>query len=178
LPDAIERDADCLAALEAIRCAASVAMGLTPDLAAAARVASVPKVAMVAAPRETSTLSGRVLGRNDMSILIRMISVGQPHRAIPITGATCLAVAARVEGSIPHALAARREGPIAIAHPSGIVTVDARVDHADDPGRAHAAFGVVYRTARKLFEGYVFYRPRAAEGAALPRGAALPIAAE
>jgi 2-methylaconitate isomerase len=173
LPDAIERDADCLAALEAIRCAASVAMGLTPDLAAAARVASVPKVAMVAAPRETSTLSGRVLGRNDMSILIRMISVGQLHRAIPITGATCLAVAARVEGSIPHALAAGPDGPIAIAHPSGIVTVDSHVDHAGDPARAHAAFGAVYRTARKLFEGHVFYRPRPEAGAA-----ALPAAAE
>jgi hypothetical protein len=184
LPDAIERDAPCLAALEAIRCAASVAMGITPDLAAAARARSVPKVAMVSAPRETSTLSGRVLPPEEMSILVRMISVGQPHRAVPVTGATCLAVAARVEGSIPHALAARREGPIAIAHPSGIVTVDARVDHAGDPGRAHAAFGAVYRTARKLFEGHVFYRLPAAEGAALPegaalaKGAALPIAAE
>ena len=163
LPDALEADPACLAALEAIRQAASVAMGIAPDLAAAARIASVPKVAMVAAPKPAATLSGRSLAANDMSILVRMISVGQPHRAVPITGATCLAIATRIEGSIPNALAAGRDGPIVIAHPSGVVMVDARVDHADDAAKAHAVFGAAYRTMRKLFEGYVYYRPKAAK---------------
>jgi 2-methylaconitate cis-trans-isomerase PrpF len=102
----------------------------------------------------------------DMSILVRMISIGQPHRAVPITGATCLAIATRIEGSLPNALAADRDGPIVIAHPSGVVMVDARVDHAHDAAKAHAVFGAVYRTMRKLFEGYVYYRPRQARSEA------------
>jgi 2-methylaconitate cis-trans-isomerase PrpF len=161
-PDALEADSACLAALEAIRQSASVVMGLAPDLTTAARIPSVPKVAMLSAPKAATTLSGRTLAANEMSILVRMISVGQPHRAVPITGATCLAIATRIEGSIPNALAAGRDGPIVIAHPSGVVMVDARVDHAHDAAKAHAVFGAVYRTMRKLFEGYVYYRPRAA----------------
>jgi 2-methylaconitate cis-trans-isomerase PrpF len=166
LPDAMEADTALLAALEAIRQSASVAMGIAPDLAAAARIASVPKVAMVSAPKPAPTLSGRLLAANEMSILVRMISVGQPHRAVPVTGATCLAIATRIEGSIPNALATGHDGPIVIAHPSGVVMVDARVDHAGDAARAHAVFGAVYRTMRKMFEGYAYYRPKAAHPSA------------
>lgn len=159
LPDTLDSDADCLAALENIRCAASVAMGLASDLAAARRLPSVPKVAMASAPQVSPTLSGRQLGAGEMSLVVRMISIGQPHRAVPVTGATCLAIATRIEGSVPHRLAAAGAGPITIAHPSGLIVVDADVDHAHDPARAHARFGALYRTARRLFDGQVFYRP-------------------
>jgi 2-methylaconitate cis-trans-isomerase PrpF len=159
LPDALERDAVFLERMEAIRCAASVAMGIAPDLAAAGRIPSVPKVAMIAAPARMATLSGRVLEPGDMSLAIRMLSMGQPHRAVPITGATCLGIAVRVAGSLPHALAKVGDGPITVAHPSGATVVDAAVEHADDPARARAIHGAVYRTARRLFEGQVFYRP-------------------
>lgn len=159
LPDVLDADAECLAALEEIRCAASVAMGLAPDLAAARLLPSVPKVAMVSAPAPAPTLSGRQLAAAEMSLAVRMISIGQPHRAVPVTGATCLAIATRIEGSIPHRLAAEGEEPIAIAHPSGLIVVDAAVDHADDPARAYARYGALYRTARRLFDGQAFYRP-------------------
>jgi 2-methylaconitate cis-trans-isomerase PrpF len=104
LPDALDADPDFLARMEAIRRAASVAMGLTPDLEHAGAVPSVPKVAMIAGPQAAPTLSGRALAASDMDIVIRMISIGQPHRAVPITGAACLAVATRIRGSIPHRL--------------------------------------------------------------------------
>jgi hypothetical protein len=115
------------------------------------RVASIPKVAMVAAPQDAPTLSG-TLAADDHDIAIRMISVGQPHRAVPITGAVCLAVAARVPGTIPHALCQAASGPIRIGHASGTTQVDAEVTD----GRAD--YGAVYRTARRLFEGNVLYR--------------------
>ena len=88
-----------------------------------------------------------------------MISIGQPHRAVPITGATCLAIAVRIEGSLPHALARADEGPITVAHPSGTTVVDAQVENAGDPARARAIHGAVYRTARRLFDGQVYYQP-------------------
>ena len=116
LPGELEADAAFLETMEAIRQAASVAMGLTADLAAAQKLASIPKVAMVAAPQPAPTLSGRILAADEMDIAVRMISVGQPHRAVPITGAVCLAVAARVPGSIPAQLCAGTEGPIRIGH--------------------------------------------------------------
>ena len=157
LPDELEQDRAFLDRMEAIRCAASVAMGIAPDQAAAAKIPSVPKVAMIAAPAAMPTLSGRVIDADEMSIAIRMISIGQPHRAVPITGATCLAIAVRIAGSLPHRLARQDGGPITVAHPSGTTVVDAEVEQPEDPARARAVHGAVYRTARRLFDGHVYY---------------------
>jgi 2-methylaconitate cis-trans-isomerase PrpF len=158
MPEALESDLVFLERMEAIRCAASVAMGLAPDIAEAAKIPSVPKVAMIVSPRRMTTLSGRQLEPSDMSLGIRMISIGQPHRAVPITGATCLAIAVRIAGTLPNRMARAGDGPITIAHPSGTTVVDAAVEHADDPAKARAIHGAVYRTSRRLFEGNVFYR--------------------
>jgi 2-methylaconitate isomerase len=156
LPDALDRDAQFLQRMEAIRCAASVKMGIAPDLDQARRMTGIPKVAMVSGPRAGRTLSGRELAASDADIWVRMISVGQPHRAVPITGAVCLAVATRIAGSIPADLS-RPNGPIRIAHPSGVTLVDAAVSLSGS-GVAKADYGAVYRSARRLFEGNVVYR--------------------
>jgi len=158
LPDALDRDASFLANMESIRCAASVRMGLTRDRGAAAQLASIPKVAMVCGPQASPTLSGRPLCASQVDICIRMISVGQPHRAVPITGAVCLAVAARVAGSIPQRLCRGLSGPIRIGHPSGTTVVDAAVAGEASSGTLRAEYGAVYRSARRLFEGSVIYR--------------------
>jgi 2-methylaconitate cis-trans-isomerase PrpF len=161
MPEAIERNAELQERLEAIRRAASVAMGLARDLDEAARIKSVPKVAMVSAPRQLTTLAGASLGPADMNIVVRMISVGQAHRAVALTGALCLAVATRLAGSIPASSArglAADAAAIRIAHPSGIILVDAKIAAARDGTPAAAEFAAVYRTARRLFEGRVLVR--------------------
>lgn len=152
LPDALERDSVWMERMEAVRRAAAVAMGLAPDLEAAGKLASIPKVAMVCPPGPSTTLSGKVLAAGESDIMIRMISVGQPHRAVPITGSICLAVAARVPGTIPASQCAGAQGPLRIAHPSGTILVDADVTDGE------ARLGAVYRTARRLFEGNAVYR--------------------
>lgn len=152
LPDDLDGDVRFLEAMESVRRHASVQMGLTPDLDAAARIASVPLVAMVSAPQIACTLSGRQIARSDADLHVRMLSMRQPHRAVPITGAICTAIAARVAGSIPHRFCAAKSGPIRIGHASGVTVVDAAVSGM------HAEFGAVYRTARRLFEGSVLYR--------------------
>jgi 2-methylaconitate cis-trans-isomerase PrpF len=151
LPGDLENDPAWLKVMEAIRRAGSVAMGLAPDLDAAGRLASIPKVAMLAAPQDAPTLSGK-LAAADHDLAVRMISVGQPHRAVPITGAVCLAVAARVPGTIANRLCTAPAGPIRIGHASGTTVVDAEV------AAGTAEYGAVYRTARRLFEGQVAYR--------------------
>lgn len=161
LPDQLEADPEFLEKLQKIRRAGSVAMGIAPDLKAAAEIRVVPFIAMVASPRAMSTLSGRQLSADDMSIAIRLISNGQPHRAVPVTASICLAVACRTRGSLPHGLVSSHEGPIRIAQPSGVTTVDALVEPAPgEPGGVRADHGAVFRTCRRLFEGTLLYRPR------------------
>ncbi len=159
LPPDMEQDTTLMARLEAIRCHASVAMGLAPSLDAAAGVLSVPKVAMVAAPTDAPTLSSRRLAADDMDILIRMVSIGQPHRAVPLTGALCLAAACRVPGSVAWRLlaAGAHVGKLRIGHPSGVVLVDADVETLP-AGGVSVRQAVVYRTARRMFQGEVLYR--------------------
>ena len=130
-PQDLEADPQFLARMAAIREAGAQLMGIPGS-------ASVPLVAMVST------------GGEGADIQVRMISMGQPHRATPITGAICLALAARIPGSLPHRLCAAREGPIRIAHPSGVTMVDAALNAAGE-----AEYGAVYRTARRLFEGAV-----------------------
>ena len=165
-PQEIEANAGLMQKLEAIRRAASVAMGIAPDAETAGNM-SAPFIAIVAPPVAQTTLSGRKLEPGDMDIAVRVLSSGQPHRATPLTGAMCLAVATRVQGSIPNELARKGGDPrqIRIAHPSGLIVVDAKVDPAKPAkgrvaGEPYAEYAAVYRTARRLFEGRVLYRPQ------------------
>ena len=162
MPAAIEQRPELLARLEAIRVAASLRMGIAQSSEEAARKPSIPKVALVAAPQQASTLAGEALEADAADLTVRMISIGQPHRAVPLTGAMCLAVASRLEGSVVNRLArpAGSSGqPVRIAQPSGVTLVDAAV-------RAHegawiADHATVYRTARRLMEGVVYVRASA-----------------
>jgi 2-methylaconitate cis-trans-isomerase PrpF len=158
-PAEIESHQELKVKLEAIRCTASVAMGIAPNLDKAASI-SVPLVALVAPPAAMRVLSGRKLAAADMDIAVRMMSNGQAHRATPLTGALCLAVTTRIPGSTPNEMA-RRLAPgvsqIRIGHASGVIVVDAKIDQSKD-GHPHAQFAAVYRTARRLFDGRVHYR--------------------
>jgi 2-methylaconitate cis-trans-isomerase PrpF len=91
-----------------------------------------------------------------------MISVGQPHRAVPLTGALCLAVACRLPGSVPNRLIGSGNGAsdIRIGHPSGVIVVDAAVRETNRG--IDVPHATVYRTARRLFQGEVLYRAAAA----------------
>lgn len=154
-PEAIDADPRVMALTEAVRRRASVAMGLSRDLDAAAGLGSVPKVAMVFSPRTHTLFSGRVLHEDEMDIGIRMISMEKTHRAVPITGAICLGAAMRIAGSIPSRVARPGSGTMRIAHPSGTTVVDAVISN-DGAGNPVVDEGTVIRTARRLFEGVVF----------------------
>lgn len=156
LPKEIAADRPLQERLEAVRLRASVMMGLAATLEEAAAIISIPKIAMLAPGGRAPTLSGRVLEPHEADILARAISVGQPHNAIPLTGALCLAVAARVPGTIAHRLVAdSAPKTISIGHPSGTISVDAEV--VVTAGQATASSAAVFRTARRLFAGEVYY---------------------
>ena len=162
LPEELEADGALLARLEAIRIAASVRMGIAATADAAARKPSIPKVAMVTGPTNARTLSGEALSGESADITVRMISLEQPHRAVPLTGAMCLAVAARIEGSLVHRMARQPKAmdePVRIAQPSGLTVVGACVCRSGDSW--HAEQATVYRTARRLMDGAVYVRASA-----------------
>lgn len=154
LPDALDASAALLQRLADIRLHASVAMGIAPTLDAARDVRLVPLIGFVSAPQDSAMLSGERIAADACDLVVRMISNGQPHRALPLTGSLCTAVAAQLEGSVPHRLARTgRSGPLRLAMPSGVLTVDAQV--ARDGAGWHAERGSFYRTTRRLFEGFV-----------------------
>jgi 2-methylaconitate isomerase len=170
MPDELEANSALRRRLEAIRIAASLRMGIARTVEAAARIPSIPKVAMVAPPREARTLAGERLAAEDADVTVRMISIGQPHRAVPLTGAMCLAVASRIEGTVVNRIArpsASPADPLRIAQPSGLTVVGAAVRRRAARGESHGDYewfaesATVCRTARRLMEGWVFVRAAA-----------------
>ena len=89
-----------------------------------------------------------------MDVVARVISMGNCHRAFALTAAMCLAVAARLEGTVVRECStAPDDADVRLAHPSGVLPLDARV--VSQAGRPHADRVTVYRTARRLMEGFI-----------------------
>jgi 2-methylaconitate cis-trans-isomerase PrpF len=162
-PQQLDGAAALLERLDAVRRHAAVAMGLARDAEAARARPSLPRVAMLTPPRAALLANGRRIAAEAADLGIRMISMGQPHRAVTATGALCLAVACRIPGSVAAAVSAAADPakPFRIAHASGIVLVDSEVvPEAAQRGGLHCRQATLYRTARRLFEGSVLVRGR------------------
>lgn len=149
MPDEIAAMGDVLDRLDVIRRAAGVAAGLAE---AAGEIAdAVPKVALVGPPNASRTLARETIAEEDCDLQLRMISMGQPHLAVPLTGAMATATAARLPGTVvaecarPTAL----DEPVRIATASGVVPAMAQVEGGEVPRAS------VFRTARLLMEGVV-----------------------
>jgi len=153
LPEDLERQTAKLEALREIAACARVAAGLAADRVEARQ--RLPFIAVVSPPQDSTTLSGETVPETTVDLCIRMLSSGQPHRALPGTGAIATAVAMQVPGAVPQRLARARAGTTrTVAMPSGAMTVEAIVEEGREGPIAIAA--VVQRTARRLFEGWVY----------------------
>ena len=162
-PDEIESRDDSLQRLEAIRRVASVRMSLSADFDAAARLAGSPKIAMIATPRSYISTAGERITVDDFDIAVRMISMGQAHRAVTLTGAMCTAVASRITGScVADTLRASSSETVRIGHASGVMPVKARVAHGETGWKVDRA--TVFRTARRMMEGCVLIPAPAGNG--------------
>lgn len=150
-PDEIEANKPAMTALDAIRCHAAVAMGLaaTPEDTPLGN----PKIAIVAKSTDYTTISNETVPAGSIDLVARMISMGQCHRVLPLTGALCLGVACRIEGSVPARLLSGIGDSIRLGTPSGPLSVDAEVLRDGDGWNANRAS--VFRTARRLMEGNV-----------------------
>jgi 2-methylaconitate isomerase len=156
-PEDLEARPGLPAHLEAIRGAAAVRMGLARTPVEAGRASpAVPKIAVLAPPAGYRTLAGAAVEAHAVDLVARIVSMGKVHRAFALTGAMCLAVAARIPGTVAYEAAATAgaSGDVRIGHPSGVLPVAAAVSLGPD-GTRKAQTVTVYRTARRLMEGFV-----------------------
>jgi len=155
MPDELDGNVELLKKLAAIRLHASVAMGYSSSLDEARTKPAIPFIGFVSPPQDTRTISGEWLPATTADLTVRMISNGQPHRALPLTGALCATVAAHIKCTTVSQVARKGLGEtLRISMPSGILTVGASVRQEDS--QWHALYGSLFRTARRLFEGFVY----------------------
>jgi len=156
LPEQLEANPAIIKLLDDIRVQGSVRMGIAPDPDAARRLGAIPFTAFVSPPQDSATLTGETVRAGDVDLSVRVVSSGQPHRALPVTISLCTAVAARITGTLVAEALSPSAGntSLRLGMPSGILTVDA--DVASEGGRWIARSGAFYRTARRLFDGRVW----------------------
>ncbi|KAF7719490.1 PrpF protein [Penicillium ucsense] len=156
-----------LAMVEDIRREGAVQFGLATDVLAASMIRGTPKIAFLSAPSAEDA--------NDADIEVLSFSMGKAHPSLQLTGAVCIAAAMAIPDTVAWDLArgksladvpkhgmsvANQEiatpVPVGIRHPSGIIHTETvlEVDHTGDARVERVA---VMRTARRLFEGNVYY---------------------
>ncbi|KAL3418784.1 3-methylitaconate isomerase [Phlyctema vagabunda] len=154
LPEDMDSSTILLQRLDSIRRKAAVAMGISQDETSAP--GSIPKIAIVSKSKSHKLLSGEQLDGSAVDLVVRALSVGQPHRAVPITLALATAAAANLPGSVVHknvASARVDSDGITLGHPSGRIMVGAKFD-----AQGSLTHGTVFRTARKLMDGNVYWK--------------------
>jgi 2-methylaconitate cis-trans-isomerase PrpF len=143
-PAEIDGNAALTARLERIRALAGQCMGIVGS-------AAVPKIALVSPPAAFTAVDGTTYPATAVDVVARVMSMGNCHRAFALTAAMCLAVAARIEGTVvQEATGAPSRADVRLGHPSGVLSIAAEVI----PGPI-ARCVTVYRTARRLMEGFV-----------------------
>ncbi|SFM38833.1 2-methylaconitate cis-trans isomerase PrpF family protein [Thermodesulforhabdus norvegica] len=153
----IENSRELKDLIEAIRANAAVRLGLTstPEEATVSCQA-VPKIGIVSEPIPYTTWANTLVDPESVHLCARMMSMGTLHASFPVSGSISLAAAARIQGTVVNDCLKRNlpEEDILIGHPGGIMPVGVSIDVT--PGSPRVTEAVIYRTARRLMEGYVF----------------------
>ena len=153
LPAEAEAHPDLVSRLEKLRRRAAVAMGLARDEASVPEAA--PKILMVSQPLPYLTLSREKVRGDSLDLIVRSLSGMGFHRAVQITASLATAVAAKIEGTVVAANLAQTPvdtNGITLGHPSGTLLVAAKFDAEGSVREA-----TVFRTARRVMEGQVFW---------------------
>lgn len=147
----IEASDEILKRIEAIRLDAAVLMGMG-DVSQAV----VPKIALIS------------MARHGGALQTRSLIPKRCHASIGVFAAVSVATACVLPSSPAHALASIPRGSVKrmdIEHPAGVFTVRLEMGGDEDHPRVERA-GIV-RTARAIFDGFVFPRDPAPEGGAM-----------
>ena len=154
LQDDINSDNAALTMLESIRAHGAVKMGLIKNINEAQARQHTPKVAFVAPAKDYTASSGKHINANDISILVRAMSMGKLHHAMMGTAAVAIGTAAAIEGTLVNAaVGGGAINEVNFGHPSGTLKVGAEavVTH----GQWQVSKASMSRSARVLMEGVV-----------------------
>ncbi|MGI9536220.1 MAG: 2-methylaconitate cis-trans isomerase PrpF family protein [Desulfocapsaceae bacterium] len=143
--------------LESIRARAAVVLGFAENEQQASIISqAVPKIAVVSAPQSYTAMGGETIESSDMDVLIRCLSMGALHKALPGTAAISAAGAAKLSGSVVNRVLADN-GPtgeiLRFGHPTGVMEAGSTIE-----GRGislHYQEATLFRTARRIMEGKV-----------------------
>jgi 2-methylaconitate cis-trans-isomerase PrpF len=154
LQEAINGDPAALARFEKIRAHGALRMGLIDDLEHAADRQHTPKVAIVAAPADYISSSGKAIYATDIDLNVRAMSMGKLHHAMMGTAAVAIATAAAIPGTLVNLAAGGGErNAVRFGHPSGTLKVGAEATRRDGEWAVEKV--VMSRSARVLMEGWV-----------------------
>lgn len=153
-PKDIDGDPAMLEKLEAIRCTASVIMGIAPDIKTAREnIRAVPMVCFVSPAADyESHITGETVGAENVDLVSRDMFMGIMHKTYSGTASVCTTCAAATDGTIVSEVIGHcvKNGQLRIGHPGGVMITDVAVK---DGSITKAAYG---RTARRIMEGYVY----------------------
>ncbi len=153
-PQEVNGNSRILALLEEIRTITTVMIGMAPDVKTATEKSpAFPMIAFVApADNYTDFTTGRVIEKNQVDFLSRMMFMQVLHKTYPGTGTACTGAAAKIPGTLVHEAIPHIDiiTTVRIGHPAGIIEVEAAVAEGKVTRCAFA------RTARRIMEGYVF----------------------
>ncbi len=153
LPDDIQNNKSLMEQLEVIRKHAALHCGYASSLDTVPLAN--PKIAIIDTVKDFQTLDNKIISSEKFDIAIRMLSMGKVHKAVTLTGAMCLSTACFIEGTIPNQLINNSsKEDILIGNPSGILPVKSEV--ANNSGIYKTESTTVYRTQRRLMDGYVY----------------------
>lgn len=159
-PNEIEANKDLMATIEKIRGRATVILGLvkTPE-EAAIKSPYAPFFAIVSSPADYTSISGEKVNAEEVDIVSRLLFMLRMHKTYPVTGTVCTGAAVRIPGSVAWEVLrkeAKTRQSVNIGHPGGVISVEAEAEVIS--GEVKLKRIGVYRTARRIMDGYVYVR--------------------
>lgn len=133
--------------LEELRAAAAEKCGFASKSEATRVSPATPKLTVVSKPFDYQDTAGNFHKEEDFDVLVRMMSMQRPHKALAITGAVCITAAIKIEGTILSEIIEKNSNTISIGHPAGVM----ETIYNEFPLSIK-----VGRTARLLMEGKVY----------------------
>ena len=159
-PYEIESNKPLMETIEKIRGHATVMCGMV-DKPENAKTKSpyIPFFYIISPPADYRTVSGTTVKAGHIDLVARALLMRKVHKAIQVSGSLCTGAAARVPGTIVGDVlreTARTRSTINIGHPSGTFPVEAEAETID--GQVKIKRLRVFRTARRIMDGYVYVR--------------------
>jgi 2-methylaconitate cis-trans-isomerase PrpF len=162
-PNEIESNKPLMETIEKIRGHAAVMCGMVEKPEdAKTKSPYVPFFFIVSPPADYKTINGTIVKAKNIDLVARGLFMLKAHKAIQVSGSLCTGAAARVPGTIVSDVlreTARTRSTISIGHPSGTFPVEAEAETVD--GQVKIKRLRVFRTARRIMEGYVYVRKSA-----------------